>query len=263
MKSNPKESSKGTLGVFPLTKESFPTIPIPTNKKKRESAEEFRSSINRARTTACSPRVLSVPCHPTILVWNKTHPMSDVSYNSPTKRKWWGLLGRMIVMKRLQVTFKQAEQTIQKKTTNVEEKSTSPNIEKKINSFSKKVIFGWILVFNSRRVVVKMLVSYASRKGRNDPVEAYTFRGHTRCWSVKVPLVKLVKMKFPTVNQGFVQGFPNLSLSNCLIVLFSPQNSLRSNCWKDISRSAHLLQPQPFEMWGLDMSSKWWQILVW
>jgi len=41
----------------------------------------------------------------------------------------------------------------------------------------------------------------------------------------KGPLVKLVKMKFPTVNQGFVQGFPNLSLSNCLIVLFSPQNS--------------------------------------
>ena len=24
-------------------------------------------------------------------------------------------------------------------------------------------------------------------KGRNDPVEAYIFRGHTRCWFVEVP----------------------------------------------------------------------------
>ena len=142
----------------------FPTISIPTNKKKRESAEEFRSSTNRARTTACSPRVLSVPCNPTILVWNKTHPMSDVSYNSPTKRKWWGLLGRMIVMKQPASNIQTSRtNNTKEKTTNVEEKSTSPNIEKKIKSFSKKVIFGWILVFNSRRVVVKMLVSYGSR----------------------------------------------------------------------------------------------------
>ena len=74
-------------------------------------------------------------------------------------------------------------------------------------------------------------------KGRNDLVAFWGIRGqtrcwfyrgekcHTRCWFLKVPLVKFIKMKFLTVNQGFVQGFPNLSLSNCLIVLFSPQNS--------------------------------------
>lgn len=148
--------------------------------------EEFRSSINRARTTACSPRVLSVPCHPTILVWNKTHPMSDVSYNSPTKRKWWGLLGRMIVMKKPASNIQTSRtNNTKEKTTNVEEKSTSPNIEKKIKSFSKKVIFGWILVFNSRRVVVKMLVSYASR------IMIYTQKKMRETWVANGETIRL------------------------------------------------------------------------
>ena len=71
------------------------------------------------------------------------------------------------------------------KTTKVEEKSTSPNIEKKIKSFSKKVIFGWILVFNSRREAVKMLVSYASR------IMIYTKKKNMReTWVAKVETIR-------------------------------------------------------------------------
>lgn len=220
MKSNPKESSKGTLGVFPLTKESFPTIPIPTNKKKRESAEEFRSSINTARTTACSPRVLSVPCHPTILVWNKTHPMSDVSYNSPTKRKWWGLLGRMIVMKSLQVTFKQAEQIIQKKTTNVEEKSTSPNIEKKIKSFSKKGDL-WMnprLQFSSSGCQNVGFLCVPQREKRSG--WGLYFQGSHSLLVCKGPFSKTCQDEVSHCEPGFRAGFPQsilVQLSDCFV----------------------------------------------